>query len=389
MFPMTGEMEDVITSSRKFAIACRHSFIDYIHFLGGILTCDCSAKYQLTSCSEVKWKAFVEKYYEQTDVSEDDELGLTKKAEKIIIHSSVYARQTNSEYISSDHLLLALLSTNNPVAEELQKSGIIFEDVSKSVFTDFEISLFRNFTPLIKKSEYTSFDKWFIPKKSISNILNEWHYIAYEFYEAEEYDQCIRACEIAQSLSNENPVFDVLKAYAYFAKRDYKDAISLFAELGERFADQTEYQIFIAYCHDEEKNYAAAAKIYHALLEKQPASTVLLNNIGFNLQSQERYSEAIPYYEAAINIDPEFAYPYDNMGFCKFKLGDDESALYLIDKALELDKGNSYAYKYKGVIFMTQDKREEAVKNFKLALKFGYTKKYGNAVNEYMLQMGF
>lgn len=388
MFPMTGEMEDVISSSRKYAIACGHSFIDYVHLFGGLLTCDCSAKYKLPLYSEAKWKVIAEKFHEQSEVFVDDELHLTKKAEKVIIHSSVYAKQTKSEYISSDHLLLALLSTNNVVAEELQKLGILFEDISGEAFPGFEIKKIKNLTTLPKKSNYTSFDKWLISKESIDGKLNEWHYTAYEFYEAQDYDLCIKACDIAQSLSTENIVFDLLKAYSYYNKGEYSTAITCFLQLIQKFPDEFDYHLALASTYDKIGDYEQASKINKELLIKHPSNAILLNNIGFNLQLQKRYEEAIPYYQSAINADPKFAYPYDNMGFCKYKLGDTEAALNLIDKALELDKGNSYAYKYKGIIFMEQNNKEEALKYFRISLRYGYKSKYGDAVDAYLKQLG-
>ena len=81
---MTGEMEDVIASSRTYAIQCKHDFIDFVHLFGGLLSCNCSAKYKLCSISESKWRLIVEQLYEQLDyLPEDDSIPLTKKAEKI------------------------------------------------------------------------------------------------------------------------------------------------------------------------------------------------------------------------------------------------------------------------------------------------------------------
>ncbi|NCU05868.1 MAG: tetratricopeptide repeat protein, partial [Chitinophagaceae bacterium] len=372
-----------------FAMKCRHDFIDYVHLFGGLLTCHCSASYKLGSFSESTWRLVVEKFYQQTDsLPEDESIPLTKKAEKMIIQSFAYTKQTNSEQISSDHLLLALLSINNSVAQHIQKAGIVFEDICQESFPGIVIKKLTDLTVMPKKSNYSNFDKWLISDDSVEDKLNEWHYIANEFYEAEDYNQCIKACDIAQSLSNENPVFDILKAYAYYSNKNFTAAINSFLKLTEKFPAEIDYRLILANIYDEMGDYTEAAKINQELYVEFPSDAVLLNNIGFNLQLQKRYSEAILYYQSAIDIDPEFAYPYDNLGFCKYKLGEYEQGLSLINKALELDKGNSYAYKYKGIIFMENDNKEEASKNFQLALKFGYTKKYGNEVNEYISKIG-
>jgi tetratricopeptide (TPR) repeat protein len=120
--------------------------------------------------------------------------------------------------------------------------------------------------------------------------------------------------------------------------------------------------------------------------ELRPDNSTILNNRAFNLYRQGRYAEAIPFYEKAISIDPQFAYPWDNLGFIKYKLGFTEEAFQLIDKALELDRGNSYAYMYKGKIHMEQGNKIQAMENFQLALRYGFTETYGDEVVQLIKQ---
>lgn len=389
MYPMMGEMENVMAASRIYAIACRHEFIDFVHLFGGLLSCECSAGNKLSSFSEKQWKEIVERLYEQSEDSvEKDSFPLTVKAEDMILISSSYAKQTKSKRISSDHLLLALLSTNNLVTQEVKKAGVVFEDINEQAFPDKKIAKRTGFTLLPKKSNYSSFEKWFMSKDSIKGKLDMWHNVVIEFYEAEDYDQCIKACKIARSLSTANPAFDILEAYSYYSQRNFETAIPLLLQLIEKSPEESDFKIALASAYDEIENYSEAAKINYELLRSQPSNAILLNNTGFNLQLQERFADAVPYYQSAIDTKPSFAYPYDNLGFCKYKLGEYDEAIELIDKSLELDKGNAYAYKYKGIIFMENNNKEEALKNFKLALKFGYTKTYGNAVNEYLKKLG-
>ncbi|HEV7780630.1 MAG TPA: tetratricopeptide repeat protein [Chitinophagaceae bacterium] len=307
-----------------------------------------------------------------------DSLPLTMHAERIVRHAGYLAFLKKKLHTNSVHLLLSMLSYDNTVSERVKKKGIIFEDIAGNLEgglpkTPVEIKL-RHF----RKPSVIS--RFFRPGSSMRKLSEEVLEHAQNLWTYQQYDDCITTCQTGLELIPAHQELKILLALSFLKKRDHTTAAGHLEELVRTFPDDPGFQLSLSYCYDNMGDYLKAGEMLDSMLAKDPDHDIVLNNKGFCLLLQARYAEAVPFFEKAIQINPLFAYPWDNLGFVKYKLGDTGQALILIDKALELDKGNSYAYKYKGIIFMEQDNKTLAMENFQLALKYGYTKTYGDEV---------
>lgn len=382
MVPMTEELELVIKKSREIAASNNTGFINYDHLFVAMLYVDCLAKQYISHIKVEEWDQQIQSTYEKvTGISEQSDLPLTLDAERVIRHSYLFARIGRHNPADSRHLLLAILSYNNPVAESFQKTGVIFEDLSKQIFK-IPISKTPPHIDLLRIRPYSTFEKFFMSKKAVEKKIIALHQQAYALYEFEKFNECIKTCETGLSLSSSVDAFSLLMAYANIGQRNFAKALPLFIKIAEKYPDDSNVLIGLSHVYDEMGDFAKGEVILNALIEKLPEDPTIINNKAFNLACQGKYIEAVALYERCIALAPTYAYAWNNLGFAKHKLGSAQEALQLINKSLEFDAGNSYAYKNKGIVYMETGDKQNAMNNFDLALKYGYTKKYGNEVLE-------
>lgn len=103
-------------------------------------------------------------------------------------------------------------------------------------------------------------------------------------------------------------------------------------------------------------------------------------NIGFKYQEMGDYKTAIRYFNKVLEMAPDEPLGYSNRAFNKYKLGELESALSDINKAISLYPANSYAYWTRALIFLAMNEKVMACRDIEEALRKGYTKMYGDAV---------
>ncbi len=72
----------------------------------------------------------------------------------------------------------------------------------------------------------------------------------------------------------------------------------------------------------------------------------------------------------------------NNRGYANLKIGRLELAEADIKASLEIDKDNALAIRNLGLLHLEKADTSEACKNFRLALKYFYTREYGEDVKE-------
>jgi tetratricopeptide (TPR) repeat protein len=105
-------------------------------------------------------------------------------------------------------------------------------------------------------------------------------------------------------------------------------------------------------------------------------------NIGFKLSNMGKYQESLPYFDKAIKMKPDEAYSFNNRGYSKLMLKDYDGALHDINNSIKLDPSNSYAYRNRGLVYKAQGKHKKSCEDFNMAIQLGFTKFYGNEVDE-------
>lgn len=105
-------------------------------------------------------------------------------------------------------------------------------------------------------------------------------------------------------------------------------------------------------------------------------------NLGFKYQILGKHKEALEYFDKAVALDPEGPLGYSNRSFSKLQLGDIKGAMADINKSIKIMPSNSWAYKIRAMIYLEQGKTKKACVDLKTALDWGYTKQYGDEVQE-------
>ncbi|HEY4323172.1 MAG TPA: tetratricopeptide repeat protein [Mucilaginibacter sp.] len=374
------DLKPIIKEARKLAIDWKHGFINYDHFFVAMLKNECLASSYLEHFDAGKWEEKVKGFYPaDSKKTIKDSVPLTIKAGRVLRHSFTIARFNKEKKINTIHTLIAILSFENAVTQAFNEAGILIEDITKSYYKK-EIKRFPPTIKPIRDKMFAAIEKFFISarwkNKKITDLINN----ATDLYLYQQYKDSATICSVGLSLSPVNFELKSLLAYNYVKLRDYESSLTLLEELTKIKPEDATVRLWLSHVYDVMGNYDAAANILDQLLMEQPNNHTFLNNRGFNLFRQERYLESVAYFEKALQQNPSFAYPLNNLGFAKYKLGEMEKGLSLIDQSLDLDKGNAFAWKNKGIIYKDQGNKKEALKNFNLALKYGYKEKYGNEV---------
>lgn len=377
---MDDELKTILSEAKELGLEWKHGFVNYDHLFAGMLRNTCKASPYLVHCDADHWEERIRRFYPvRYEETVDRSPSLTVYTDRILSHSSRLAGINNDKKINTIHVLLAILSYDNEVSRDFSKAGILFEDIAAAHFNKSMRRVPPRLDPVRKKrfaSRLSPEDK----NKELSRLYRN----ACSLFLYEQYEDCISVCRIGLSLSPSDVCFRELLAYGYIRKLDFERALPLITELVNEKPENTDFRLWLAYVYDETGNHTAAGGILDKLLKERPYSDILLNNRGFNLCRQGKYEEAAPFFERAIQLNPGFSYPWNNLGFVTYKLGQTAKAFSLIDKSLELDRGNPIAYKHAGIIFMEQGYKEKALRHFNLALKFGYTEKYGEEVVQLM-----
>lgn len=379
----------IIEEAKALSINYRHGLINLDHYFVAILTSPCYAQEYLAELDPAELLSWLENLYPNTaEHTDGDTLPETLVADRAQWHATYLSTLESAPNPTSIHLLLAILSFDNHVAEKAKMAGVIFEDIALAYYK----KPFPRKGPQVpvKNIQPPKASWWTKLRGKKVSIDDDWgeelYQHAHELSLFQQHDDCIAICR--KGLEH-LPSFDRLKellAQSLSAKKDYMTALPHFIELDQLYPDVYGYKYSIAYIYSETAQYAKAKAVYDQLLVQYPDDSYALNNIAFDLYKQGQYAEAVPFYERAIEVDPTFAYPWNNLGFAKYKLGNTEEGLILIDKALQLDKGDSYAYMFKGKIYMEQGNKELAMENFQLALKYRFTETYGEEVLQLIKQ---
>lgn len=129
------------------------------------------------------------------------------------------------------------------------------------------------------------------------------------------------------------------------------------------------------------KEYKPALMIYKQLLLSGKTKNLYKQNVGFCLLELGHYQESIIVFDEILS-EEHIAYAYDNRGFAKHKMNKNKEALMDINKSLEIDTSNCYAYKNRAIVFLSEDKKDDAQKDLLMAKELGYSEFYDEEVNE-------
>lgn len=125
-----------------------------------------------------------------------------------------------------------------------------------------------------------------------------------------KFDESIKLLEEAQKLDPDDINYPYELGYAYYAKKDYKQASKFLDDLVKhKDANDRVYQL-LGNCYDNLGKSDKAIETYEAGLKKFPNSGNLYLELGIMQMGKKEYDKALDYYEKGIEVAPRFPSNY-------------------------------------------------------------------------------
>lgn len=379
---ISPDLQPIITESRKLSIAWKHGFISCTHIFVAMLQLKCLASPYLEHCDTEWWTEKVKAAFPATATqTANDKVALTVDAERACKHSFKIAALDKRPAADTVHLLLAFLSFENDISKAFSKAGITISDITSDYFSN-PIAKLPPALKQIRNKPYNKSELFFFLLAGKKRELLRLRHNAHNLYAYRQYKDCGEICAVALTLFPGNLELSALQIYCHINLLNFDESVTGLKKLIAEKPDSLNYRLLLSYVYTMTGAYDESAGILDSLLLEEPQNIGFLNNQGFNMLKQGQFEKAAPYFESAVKEDPTFAYSLNNLGFVMYKLGNTDEGLGLINKSLGLDKSNSYAYRNKGIIDMETDNKPDAIKNFELALKYGFTERFGDEVEQ-------
>ncbi len=148
--------------------------------------------------------------------------------------------------------------------------------------------------------------------------------------------------------------------------REAEANFALSEETNPRFAD---LYIDWARLESEAGRPDQGAAIYARGVNRNPDNGILRLAFGNYLQQLNRFPEAREQLDAACRILPADARARTALGYVKLKMGDPDGAILDLESAIASDRNFPLAYFHLGNAHLAKGMREEAARNFEMALR--------------------
>jgi tetratricopeptide (TPR) repeat protein len=182
---------------------------------------------------------------------------------------------------------------------------------------------------------------------------------------------------------------DSMKNVAYLARsgdrmtvRDFKGAFDDASLYYQHDSTSKDALNNMAMSKHEMKQHDEAIRYLNMILTSHPQDTNALMNMGFIYLTLEKWDTAYYFLDRAYQLNSKDAYTLSNLSFVKMKTGDLKGALKGIDNSIDINPNNSWAYRNRGLIYMEMADSTKACQEFRMAVKKGFTDKYGTEVSE-------
>lgn len=215
----SADLREVINEAKNLAIECKHGFIHIDHLLVAMLTTGCLTPKYLAPLSVDDCLNWLRELHPATSTATDDDtLPLSDEASRIIWHATWIAHQQKEQGTNSFHLLLAILSYDNHVAEKAKQAGVIFENIAAAHYKQ----PFPRKGPEVKRKHFNKpspLARFLRLAPSIDQQGEELYHHARELWQFQQYDDCIAVCQQGLELIPTSDPLKILLADCYTALR--------------------------------------------------------------------------------------------------------------------------------------------------------------------------
>ena len=130
---------------------------------------------------------------------------------------------------------------------------------------------------------------------------------------------------------------DELQARIYMARKEYPEAVDLYAKLSREYPKEASYPNYIGIALLQEGKLNDARKSFEQATKVNKRFPDAYNNLGATYYAEKNYKKAIAQYRHSLGLDPKSASVYTNIGYAYFAEKQVPKAMEAFHKALELD----------------------------------------------------
>ena len=167
----------------------------------------------------------------------------------------------------------------------------------------------------------------------------------------------------------------------YFNNKDYQNAINEYAKVNPPTSDS---MLGIASSYQNMGDRDKAIEYYKKALELKPADSDIAYYIGVMYAEGEDLESAQEYLKKSValnknnqkaseylaSIESQISTNSLNEAISLYDSGNYDESLNLLNKLIVKEPMNAYAYYYRGMIYDAKENRQDAVNNYKTALKY-------------------
>jgi tetratricopeptide (TPR) repeat protein len=378
----------IVREAGQLARNCGHAVVDYAHLFVAIGQTGCKASEYVNIDNMDAWQAWLCQFYPGNEANKHREsVPLSWLVQQVILHAKSIALNHQEDGVNSMHILMALLCMENShITQTMAGAGFLFEDIAAKYY---QRAIQRTKPELTApRAPYTEEEKQLLTPAHKQTELAGLYSHAYGTFLFGVYDACIATCELGLSLDPDHHDLKIMQLSCYLNQPDLDSALSYALQLVAQYPQENGHKIDLGQIYTRLHNYAEADKVLDRALDVNPYNPAACYHKGNNLLLQEQYEAAMPFFIQAIQADPQYSLALGGLGFVMYKLGDTDKAMELTQHALELDRHNALALKYRGLIYLEQNNKALALKYFKVALKHGYTRRFGREVEALVQALG-
>ena len=130
---------------------------------------------------------------------------------------------------------------------------------------------------------------------------------------------------------------DELQARIFMAKKQYPDAIGVYARLSQEYPREAAYQNYLGIAQLQEGKLDEARKSFDRAIKINRRFSDAYNNLGATYYAEKQYKKAITQYQRSLSLKPNVASVYTNIGYAYFAQKQLPKAMEAFHKALEID----------------------------------------------------
>jgi tetratricopeptide (TPR) repeat protein len=160
-----------------------------------------------------------------------------------------------------------------------------------------------------------------------------------------------------------------MQGYKLYDQQKYEEAVSEYKQAIEKNPGQWGYYFNLGLAYKKTEELDKAIEAFKTSVELNPEGISSVKELGESLALAERFEEARPYYDqaaCAIDDDPVFFYNY---GSILNSMGEPQKALDAYIQAVTIQKDYADAYYQMGTLYISQNKKEEAIKSLEKFLE--------------------